>query len=320
MDKTKLIVFGALLLSAAGSAVWGPGLLRKEKPPAPLQPKPKQIGRMVHIPGGVFRMGNELSNDADEQPVHDVFVDSFRMDEHEVTNRQFARFVAQTNYVTTAEQRGWSHVFDWDRQEWARRDGADWRHPGGPDTSLDGRDDYPVVHVSWYDAAAYARWSGKQLPTEAQWEYAARAGLRDANFPWGSEELIDGNYQANYRQHGQPAGADGFVTLAPAKSFPPNRFGIHDVSGNVWEWCRDWYDADYYQVCPAENPSGPDDGQTCVQRGGSFLSPENYRFGHYVSTRSSRRPEETSQHVGFRCVRPIRSRTARHDLPRSSRY
>ena len=257
---------------------------------------------MVDLPGGVFLMGNPLSNDLDQRPVHEVSIDPLRMDEHEVTNRQFAQFVDQTGSITTAQQRGWSYVYDRKEDRWVRCPGADWRHPGGPDTSLDGRDDYPVVHVSWYDAAAYAQWAGKRLPTEAEWEYAARAGLRDADYPWGREELIDGRYQANYRQFGRDPAADGYEALAPVKSYAPSRFGLYDMAGNVWEWCADWYDEDYYAESPRENPSGPHAGQSRVQRGGSWLSPENYSFGHHVSSRGQRRPDETYQHVGFRCA------------------
>jgi len=287
-------------------ACWGLGWFRGERATPPPAALPGCTGRMVHVPGGTFRMGDDHSVDVDQQPAHDVTVDACRMDEHEVTNRQFAAFVVATGYRTTAQQRGWSEVFDRRRQRWVRCEGADWRHPGGPDTALHGRDDFPVVHVSWYDAMAYARWSGKRLPTEAQWEYAARGGLRDADYPWGREELPGGRYQANYRQHGRAA-ADGFEYLAPVRSYPPNGFGLYDMSGNVWEWCRDWYGADYYRGSPRRNPAGPPEGTRRVQRGGSWLSPEQFRFGQKVSTRAARTPDYTAEHVGFRCVRPLRS-------------
>jgi sulfatase modifying factor 1 len=292
-------------LAVAVSAAWALGVLRRD--PTPADPEPPPIGRMVYLAGGTFRMGNDLAAEPDQRPAHEVTVWPFWMDEHEVTNRQFARFVAHTGCVTTAEQRGWSYVFDPARQEWLRCRGADWRHPGGPETSVEGRDDYPVVHVSWYDAQAYARWTGKRLPTEAEWEYAARSGLRDADYPWGREELIDGRYQANYRQHGKAPDADGYEGLAPVRSFPASRFGLYDLSGNVWEWCHDWYGRDYYRDSPRDDPSGPAEGEFRVQRGGSWLSPEDFRLGHQVSTRAKRRPEETYQHVGFRCVRSGRT-------------
>ncbi len=301
MARIRLLAAGVLLAAVGVSAAWALGVFRRVPSPAdPEQPLPP-IGRMVYVAGGTFRMGSDLAGDPDQRPAHEVTVSSFWMDEHEVTNRQFARFVAQAGCITTAEQRGWSYVFDPAREEWVECRDADWRHPDGPASSIDGRDNYPVVHVSWYDARAYARWAGKRLPTEAQWEYAARGGLRDADFPWGREELIDGRYQANYRQHGKPP--DGYRQLAPVRTFAANRFGVYDLSGNVWEWCRDFYGEGYYRESPRDDPRGPAEGQFRVQRGGSWLSPEDFRPGHHVATRGKRRPDETYQHVGFRCVR-----------------
>ncbi len=301
MSKVKLILAGTLLLAAAVSAAWALGLFGR--PDTTVDDLPRQpIGQTVSLPGGTFRMGSNASNDPGERPAHEVLLSPFFIDEHEVTNGQFAQFVAETGCRTTAEQVGWSFVYDRKLLQWVKRDGADWRHPGGADTSLIGRDDYPVVHVSWHDATAYAEWAGKQLPTEAQWEYAARSGLRDANFPWGSEELVDGRYRANYCQHGDDPAADGHEFLAPVRSYPPSRFGLYDMSGNVWEWCADRYDADYYGACPRQDPTGPAAGQMRVQRGGSWLSPEEFRFGHHVSTRGKRPPEATYENVGFRCA------------------
>lgn len=304
MSKAKLVTLGTGLLAAVVSAAWALGVFRRHQPATGSAPSARPIGRMVYLAGGAFRMGDDTSNHVDQRPVHEVFVSPFYIDEHEVTNRQFQRFVARTGCRTAAEQRGWSYVYDLGRQQWVKRPGADWRHPGGPDTSLAGRQDYPVVHVSWYDAMAYAQWAGKRLPTEAQWEYAARSGLRDADFPWGRRELLDGRYQANYRQHGRDPAADGYQRLAPVRSYPASRFALYDLSGNVWEWCADWYDGDYYRSSRRRDPTGPDRGQLRVQRGGSWLSPEQFRFGHHVSTRGRRYPEATYEHVGFRCVRP----------------
>jgi len=302
----RLLWAGLLLVGLVGSVGLGVVWLVAENGPRDDSRLERPMGRMVHLAGGTFRMGNDYSAYANERPAHEVVVESFWMDEHEVTNRQYEEFVAQTSYITTAEGRGWAFVFDRRSRQWVKRAGADWRHPGGPDTRLDGRADCPVVQVSWYDAQAYAKWAGKRLPTEAEWEYAARAGLRDAEFPWGRDERIDGKYQANYWQGWFPdedLAADGFDTLAPVKSFGPNRFGLYDVSGNVWEWCSDWYSDDYYADSPARNPAGPTEGDARVQRGGSWLSAENYFPGYRVTARSKRPPEVCYQDVGFRCVR-----------------
>ncbi len=296
-------IFAGLLLAAflACTAVYYPwfhrGSVRIEAEPD------RAPGRMVSIPGGAFRMGNDGSARASERPAHEVVVEEFLMDEHEVTNRQFAEFVEKTGYVTRAEERGNSQVYDLEKRQWKKCPGADWRHPGGPETTLDGKDDLPVVHVSWYDAQAYCRHAGKRLPTEAEWEYAARGGLRDADFPWGREETPAGRYMANYWQHDKDTAADGFLMLAPVKSFPPNRFALYDMSGNAWEWCADWFADDYYAQSPRENPPGPGEGQKRVVRGGSWLCPEDFFVGYTVFARGSRMPEDTWQNVGFRCVR-----------------
>ena len=263
------------------------------------------IGRMVELPGGAFQMGDDLAPESDGRPAHVVRLARFRIDEHEVTNGQFDAFIRATGHVTTAEQQGWSLVWDSTTGEWTRVEGADWRHPGGPYTRIGGRDGYPVVHVSWFDAVAYCRWANKRLPTEAEWEYAARSGLRDCSFPWGNEERADGRYQANCRQFGDAADADGYLRLAPVKSFPGSRFGLYDMSGNVAEWCSDWYAADYYAASPAENPAGPSQGTERVVRGGSWLSPEAYRADHHCGTRSKRPPDTTTDHLGFRAARQL---------------
>lgn len=262
----------------------------------------RALGGMVSIPGGAFRMGNDASAKPAERPAHEVVVEEFAMDEHEVTNRQFADFVRRTGHVTTAEQRGFSRVYDLEKEQWEKCPKADWRHPGGPDTTLDGKDHFPVVHVSWLDAQAYCRWSGKRLPSEAEWEYAARGGLRDADYPWGREETPDGRYLANYRQLDKAPAADGFSALAPVKSFPANRFHLYDMSGNVWEWCGDWFADDYYAASRRENPPGPGEGRERVVRGGSWLCPEEFFEGCTVFARAGRAPDDTAQNVGFRCV------------------
>ena len=304
---SKLGVFwlGVVLLGTVASV----GLLHRSSQETEISrpnPLPDETDSMVPIPGSTFRMGNDFSPYSDQRPAHDVSVAPFSMDTHEVTNRQFARFVAQSDYLTTAEQQGWSYTFNRADDQWRRTQGADWRHPGGSHTDITGREDRPVVHVSWYDARAYARWLGARLPTEAEWERAARGGLRDADFPWGCKEAVNGKYQANYWQGWFPdddLGVDGFDTVAPVGSYQPNRFGLFDVAGNVWEWCADWYDEDYYRISPRDNPAGPAEGKMRVQRGGSWLSAENYGPGYRVSVRSKRPPDASYEDVGFRCAR-----------------
>ena len=305
---------------------------------------------MVWIPGGEFMMGadNEQAR-PDEYPKHKVIVDGFWMDENEVTNAQFARFVEATGYVTTAEQTpDWqelkkslppgtprppddvmvpgSMVFNppsrpvpldnW-RQWWKWMPGADWRHPLGPRSSIEGLEDYPVIHVSWYDAKAYAEWAGKRLPTEAEWEWAARGGLANNIYPWGNEHVEHGHAKANHWQGNFPnynAAKDGFIGPAPVKSFSPNAYGLYDMAGNVWEWCADWYHSEYYSMVNADgvkNPQGPMSSyepdepwaQKRVQRGGSFLCSESYCTGYRVSARMRTPPDTGELHVGFRCVK-----------------
>lgn len=307
---------------------------------------------MRWIPGGKFRMGSDAGN-PDERPVHAVWVDGFWMDATEVTNDQFAEFVAATKYVTTAERaplladimkqlppgsppppkealvpaaivfRSPPAVAD--RQDisqwWAWRPGADWRHPEGPRSSIEGRGREPVVQVSFEDASAYAKWAGKRLPTEAEWEYAARGGRSDQPYPWG-ETPIDPEattQPANTWQGDFPlrdTGRDGFSGLAPVKTFPPNGHGLYDMAGNVWEWCADWYRADAYQPAadPAKivvNPAGPADSldpeepnaAKRVLRGGSFLCNDSYCSGFRVAARMKNTPDTSTNHIGFRCVR-----------------
>ena len=311
MAKIKLLGLSVGIIGLTGlAAAWLGVLPGRDVPTAAIRSSQKvsdsPLGRMVRLDGGTFRMGNDFSDQWDASPAHDVTVSPFWMDEHEVTNRQFAQFVDQTGYITTAQERGWSHVFDRRAGSWRKCPGADWRHPGGPETTLDGRDDYPVVHISCHDATAYARWAGKQLPTEAQWEYAARAGLRDADYPWGRDERPDGRYEANYWQGWYPEedlAMDGHDELARVRSYRPNEFGLFDVSGNVWEWCGDFYDASYYAESPSRDPTGPLEGTSRVLRGGSWLSSENHGSSYRVFTRAHREPDATYEDIGLRCVR-----------------
>ena len=259
---------------------------------------------MARIEGGEFLMG---ADDAFpfEGPVHRVRVHGFWIDETEVTNRQFAEFVEATGYVTESEKQNSSAVFDPAKRDWTLVEGADWRHPTGPGSGIEGLEDYPAVHVSWDDAAAYARWAGKRLPTEAEWEYAARGGLQGARYPWGNELMPKGSYRANVWQGEFPledAHLDGLASYGPVKRFPPNGYGLYDVGGNVWEWVADWYDPDYYRQSPTGNPQGPHTGTQKVQRGGSWMCSENYCQGYRVAARQKTDADSALNNLGFRCV------------------
>jgi formylglycine-generating enzyme len=252
-------------------------------------------GGMVRIPAGSFPMGSPTGGHAGDLPPRRVPVPSFWLDETPVTNGQFARFVDTTGYITTAETRGRSLVFDAETRQWRTALGADWRHPGGPASSIAGLEDWPVVQVSWYDAVAFARWADKRLPTEAEYEYAARAGLADFPYPWGRELLTGGRHQANAWQGRFPdfdLGRDGRVGTSAVRAFPPSRYGLFDMLGNVYCWCADGYDA-------AEDDAAID-GQR-VQRGGSWLSAENHE-PLAVWRRRGAEPAESTNHVGFRCA------------------
>lgn len=263
---------------------------------------------MIHIPGGTFVMGSPRPATADQRPAHAIQISAFWLDATPVTNRQFARFVQQTGYQTTAQRQGESRVFDPLTGTWHQVKGADWQHPKGPTSSLMGREDYPVVHVSWYDATAYAAWAGKRLPTEAEYEFAARAGISDCRYPWGRELMPNQQYQANYWQGSFPGGNrgdDGFFGLSPVKTYPPNRLALYDIAGNAWHWCADWYRPDYYGYSPTNNPTGPADGESRVRRGGSWLAtvtdPDNDPLR--VAHRDHAPPSQTTNHTSFRCVK-----------------
>lgn len=303
----------------------------------PFPPERSWTNEMVWIAGGTFLMGSE-DGPPDELPVHQVTVDGFWMDATEVSNEQFEKFVRATHYVTIAEKKpeakdyptvppdklvAGSIVFtprpDIDSLEnhfawWSYVPGADWRHPEGPASSIAGREKHPVVHVAWIDAMAYCKWAGKRLPTEAEWECAARAGKDRLPFVWGQEKTPGGKWQANIWQGRFPnenTTADGFRSTAPVGSFPPNGFGLFDMAGNVWEWCQDWYMPDYYAHTPRKNPGGPDESYDPnepgvwkrVQRGGSFLCSDSYCTGYRPSARMKASPDTGLSHTGFRCVR-----------------
>ena len=231
---------------------------------------------MIRLPGGTFRMGNGRSDGYPkdgEGPVHPITLSPFRLDRTTVTNAQYAAFVAATGFRTESEAFGWSFVFggllpdDFEETRavaaapwWRQVYGADWRHPEGPQSSIDDRPDHPVVHVSWNDAMAYAHWAGKRLPTEAEWEYAARGGLDGFAYPWGADREPGGTHLMNVFQGrfpGEPSPDDGYYGTAPVGAFPPNAFGLHEMTGNVWEWCSDWFAPDYYLVSPPDRPARP---------------------------------------------------------------
>lgn len=275
----------------------------------------------VVLSGGSFAMGNSNGdeNAADgETPVHQVELAPFSIDATSVTNADFARFAEATGYRTEAETFGYSAVFHlalaaepddvmgpasgtpW----WVGVRHADWRHPGGSRSDLDGLDDHPVVHVSWHDAVAYSKWAGRRLPTEAEWEYAARGGLEGARYPWGND-LIDGEWRCNIWQGEFPrtnTEEDGYLTTAPVRTFQPNAYGLWQMVGNVWEWCGDWFGPRYYKFSPAENPPGPSLGAARVMRGGSYLCHDSYCNRYRNAARSSNTPESSMGNAGFRTV------------------
>jgi len=258
---------------------------------------------MILINGGKFLMGTEDGMPY-EAPAHEVAVRSFWMDRHEVTIAEFAKFVAATGYQTEAEKFGWSGAFNLKTRKWEKTKGADWRHPDGPGSIV--ADNEPVSQVSWNDAAAYAQWAGKRLPTEAEWEYAARGGLAQKKYSWGDDVRPNGKPVANWWQGSFPnrnTDEDGFISRAPVESFPPNGYGLYEMTGNVWEWCADLYEDDYYTNSPVNDPQGPGDGNERSIRGGSWMCAENFCTNYRVASRSHATPDSGLNNLGFRCVR-----------------
>ncbi len=276
---------------------------------------------MVLLPGGRFLMGSDepaaYPSDG-EGPVRDVSLRPFSIDPFAVTNSRFAEFVNATVHTTDAERFGWSFVFagllpdDFPETRgvaaapwWRQVLGADWRHPEGPQSSIAGREDHPVVHVTWRDASNYCAWAGLRLPTEAEWEYAARGGLDEKRYPWGDELTPADKHRCNIWQGVFPrhnTEEDGHYGTAPARSFPPNAYGLYNMSGNVWEWCSDWFSPSFHVTGPRADPGGPDDGTHRVTRGGSYLCHESYCFRYRVSARSGSTPDSSTGNTGFRCA------------------
>jgi len=307
---------------------------------------------MVWIPGGEFMMGAQVDphgNDVcmratyDSRPIHRVYVDGFYMDKTDVTNDEFAQFVQATGYMTVAERTpkpedypnappgnlvagsvvftppsepvSLNNHFQW----WSYIEAANWRHPRGPESNIEGKGRYPVVHIAYEDALAYAAWAGKRLPTEAEWEFAARGGLAGRVYAWGDEFRPGGRWMANTHQGQFPVedtGADGYAGIAPVAQFPSNGYGLYDMAGNVWQWTSDWYRPDYYQQLAAtgriaRNPKGPDSSYDPaepmqpkkVQRGGSFLCTDQYCSRFAVGTRGKGEVSTGTNHLGFRCVK-----------------
>lgn len=292
----------------------------------PVSGSPRSTRRQVLVPGGEFAMGDAYGegHPADgDVPVHPVRISPFYLDATTVTNAHFATFVKATGHVTDAEAHGVSAVFHdtvaacradilgpaggtpW----WTAVRGADWRHPEGPRSSVTDRQHHPVVQVSWHDATAYAHWAGKRLPTEAEWEFAARGGRPGSRFPWGDELTPKGKWLCNIWQGTFPdrnTAEDGYHTTAPAKSLHRNAYGLWNLVGNVWEWCADWFSPTEYtrrpQDVPTSNPAGPAAGVDRVMRGGSFLCHDSYCNRYRVAARSSTTPDSSAANIGFRCA------------------
>jgi len=309
---------------------------------------------MVWIPGGEFSMGAQNSPDANEvgmeavrdsRPIHRVYVDGFWMDKTDVTNEQFAKFVKATSYVTVAERKPRPEDFpgappenllagavvfsppfhpvplDNHFQWWSYVGGANWRHPLGPHSDIKGKEEYPVVQVSYEDAVAYAKWAGKRLPTESEWEFAARGGLAGKPFVWGDEFRPNGKWMANTYQGAFPVrdtGQDGHIGISAVGEYPANGYGLFDMAGNAWQWTSDWYRPDYYAQLAADgvvarNPQGPeapyDPSEPAerkkVMRGGSFLCTDQYCSRYMVGTRGKGEISTGTNHLGFRCVKDV---------------
>jgi sulfatase modifying factor 1 len=282
---------------------------------------------MIKLDGGKFLMGTDVADGFPkdgEGPIREVLLDPFYVDLCPVTNERFQEFVSATGYRTEAERIGWSFVFrghipkekqselaeasvpglNW----WCKMNGGDWRHPEGPDSNIEHRERCPVVHVSWNDASEYCTWAGKRLPTEAEWEYAARGGLEQKLYPWGDELTPAGQHLCNIWQGNFPEldlAEDGYSAPAPVDAFPPNGYGLYTVTGNTWEWCNDWFHPWYHIVATRTNPVGPNQGNSRIMKGGSYLCNASYCNRYRVAARTSNTPDSATTNIGFRCARDL---------------
>lgn len=285
----------------------------------------EQTDAMKYLPGGSFLMGTDSDvgfPEDGEGPVREIALSPFYIDVYAVSNGEFSRFVEATDYRTEAERFGWSFVFqnhvpkhlkksssvrrvpglDW----WLAVEGACWYRPEGRGSNIRKRQDYPVVHVSWNDASAYAEWAGKSLPTEAEWEYAARGGLVGRTFAWGDELTPRGKHVCNIWQGvfpDQDTGDDGYAGTCPVDEYRPNGYGLYNMAGNVWEWCADWFHPSHHKECDAVDPTGPKSGSSRTMKGGSFLCHSSYCNRYRVAARTSNTPDSSTANLGFRCVR-----------------
>jgi sulfatase modifying factor 1 len=294
---------------------------------AAVSPKADPREGMIYLAGGTFLMGTddqEGFKDDGEGPIREVTLSPFYIDPCTVTNAQFKQFIDETGYVTDADKFGWSFVFHLLVSEeiaktvqnvvqrtpwWWNVAGASWKHPEGPDSSIEDRMDHPVIHTSWNDAAAYCEWAGKRLPTEAEWEFAARGGLSQKRYPWGDLLKHEGRHMCNVWQGKFPEKnnqSDGYLSTAPARSFEPNGFGLYNVSGNVWEWCADWFTRDYHRSTASVNPAGPPNGTSRSMRGGSYLCHKSYCNRYRVAARSANTPDSSTGNMGFRCAADVK--------------
>ena len=284
---------------------------------------------MVRIPGGAFLMGTDDDigyPDDGEGPIREVTVDPFYMDQCSVSIAEFSTFIEASGYETEAQRFGTSYVFhalltdstkrtldmlgrtvlglEW----WYNVEGADWAHPFGPESGIQGLENHPVTHVSYLDAMAYCEWAGKRLPTEAEVEFSARGGLKQKRFAWGDEFMPGGKHRCNIFQGKFPtynSGEDGFIGTAPIDAFEPNGYGLYHMAGNVWEWIFDWWSPDFHRTGPRDNPVGPPTGERRVNRGGSYLCHDSYCNRYRVAARTSNTPDSSTGNLGFRCVRDV---------------